>query len=64
MALPHENVTWFATKVELGESGAIKAPETPKRTEQMDRAGLEKYLQENLKNWGDLGTEAMKAFLL
>lgn len=64
VALPHENVTWFATKVELGEAEPVKAPAIPERAEQMDREGLEKYLRKNLKNWGDRGGEAMKAFLL
>jgi GLPGLI family protein len=64
VALPHENVTWFATRLELGEAGPIKAPVVPNRIKQMDRGELEIYLRENVKDWGDLGLEALKAFLL
>ena len=63
VALPHEHVTWFATKVELGER-SVKAPQPPKGLSEMDRDGLEAYLRENLSNWGDLGSEAIEAFSL
>lgn len=64
VALPHEHVTWFATKVELVDKVQIEAPEAHNRAKQMNRRELDAYIRENLKNWGDLGTEAMKAFLL
>lgn len=63
VALPHEHVTWFATKVELGEQ-SIKAPQLPKGLNEMDRDGLEVYLRENLNDWGGLGREAIEAFSL
>lgn len=63
VALPYEHVTWFATKVELVEQGSVKAPEVPKGARETDRDGLEAYLRDNLGGQGDLGTEALKAFL-
>lgn len=63
VALPHEHVTWFATKVELGER-SVKAPQPPKGGREMDREELEVYLRENLSDWGGLGKEAIEAFLL
>lgn len=64
VALPHDNVTWFATKVEVDQPGPIKAPEEPRRAEQVNREGLEAYLEENLEMWGTSSEDATKAFLL
>src|SRR5690606_30618027 len=64
VALPHEDVNWFATKVELVDKVQIKVPEAHNRAKQMNREELEAYLHENLKNWGDLGTEAINCILV
>lgn len=64
VALPHENVTWFATKVEVDRLDSTKMPVGQKKAEQVSREQLKEYLQKNLKNWGTNGTEALKAFLL
>lgn len=64
VALPHENVTWFATKVEIDKPGPINAPEEPRRAKEIDRKGLETFLEESMKNRGTYGSDAIKAFLL
>lgn len=64
LALPHENVTWFATKVELGNQQPSSAVQIPRRAKQVSRKELESDLQKGMKNWGEWGTEAIKAFLL
>lgn len=64
VALPHENVTWFATKVEIDKPGPINAPQEPRRAEQVNREGLEAYLKKNLDLWRTPPEEATKAFLL
>lgn len=63
-ALPHENVTWFATKVELTKP-IVKAPtEFPRRAKQVSRKELEESLRKSMKGWGVWGNDALKAFLL
>jgi len=64
LALPHENVTWFATKVELNNQPPNSAVKMPRRAKQVSRKELEADLQKSMKNWGEWGTEAIKAFLL
>lgn len=63
VALPHENVTWFATKVELSKP-VIKSLSIPKKAKPVSRNELTEFLQKNLKNWGSSGLDAVKAFLL
>lgn len=63
-ALPHENVTWFATKVELAKP-VIKAPTVfPRRAKEVSRKELEESLKKSMKGWGEWGNDALKAFLL
>jgi len=64
VALPHENITWFATTVEIDKPGPISAPKMPKRAEEVNREGMEEYLKKNLDLWGTSVEEASKAFLL
>jgi len=63
VALPHENVTWFATKVtdRPVEAKAIAAPTKGKAT---DSAGLIKTLTSALKEYGEYMKTMLKAFLL
>lgn len=63
VALPHENVTWFATKVELVKP-VIKPLSVPRRAKHVNREELQEFLQKNMKNWGSSGIDAVKAFVL
>lgn len=64
LALPHENITWFATKVETTNKLKNTPVQFPKRAKQFTRKEYEEDLQKNMKNWGEWGLDAMKAFLL
>lgn len=63
VALPHENVTWFATKVTdttLPDNALIP----PKKGKQTDNKGLSTTLHGVMKDWGDYAQSYLKAFLL
>lgn len=63
VALPHENTTWFATKVEdKPVPGADIAP--PKKGKAVDRTGLQSTVQSSLKNWGSYADRILKALML
>lgn len=64
LALPHENVTWFATKVDLGNQPPATVVKIPKKAKQVTRKMFEADLQKSMKNWGEWGIDALKAFLL
>jgi len=63
VALPHEHVSWFATKVE-----AITVPDTqlapPAKGKKTDNAALVQLVQKSLKDWGKEGRRYMQAALL
>ncbi len=63
VALPHENITWFATKVTEGNipQNDIAAPKKGKATNEKD---LWKILQDASKNWGRVGQLYLKGFML
>lgn len=63
VALPHENVTWFATKVTdvTIPENTIKAPVKGKP---VNNKQLRTTLEAALKDWGDYAKSAFKAFLL
>lgn len=63
VALPHENVTWFATKVTDAPvaAGVMAAPKKGKPT---DSKGLMEKLQSALQDWGEYAQASLKAFLL
>lgn len=63
VALPHENVTWFATKV-TDLLANQKSPVPPTKGKPTDNKGLAKILQGALKDWGDYAQMALKAFSL
>jgi len=63
VALPHENITWFATKV-TDLLANQKAPAPPTKGKPIDNKGLAKTLQAALKDWGDYAQSALKAFSL
>ncbi len=63
VALPHENITWFATKVTdiLATPKPIAPPTKGKPT---DNKGLSKTLHAALKDWGKYAQTDLKAFSL
>lgn len=63
VALPHENITWFATKV-TDTPVAANTLIPPKKGKSTDMKGLVTTLQDALKRWGDYAQYALKAFLL
>ncbi|WP_183576298.1 GLPGLI family protein [Mucilaginibacter sp. X5P1] len=63
VALPHENVTWFATKVN-DMSIEDKALTPPKKGKPVTNQTFQTTLQPVMKNWGDYKQIYLKAFLL
>lgn len=63
VALPHENITWFAKTVtdKPVPAAELKAPAKGKAT---DYKGLKKIIDDALKGWGDYARSALKAFSL
>ncbi|HTD40064.1 MAG TPA: hypothetical protein VK671_05550, partial [Mucilaginibacter sp.] len=63
VALPHENITWFATKVTEGniQQNAIAPPRKGKVIADKD---LLKTLQDASQNWGRVGKMYVKGFIL
>src|SRR5690606_18664546 len=53
LALPHENITWFATNVETTNQLKKTSVQYPKRAKQFTRKKYEEDLQKNMKNWGE-----------
>lgn len=63
VALPHESITWFATKVtDTPVAATVLIP--PKKGKPTDMKGLVATLQGALKRWGDYAQSALKVFLL
>jgi GLPGLI family protein len=63
VALPHENVSWFATKVNETEipQNEITPPKKGKAT---DEKGLWKTLQDASESWGRIGKMYLEGFML
>ena len=63
VALPHENITWFAKIVHDKPlpAGTIMPPKKGKAT---NSDGLITTLKNALKNWGEYGQSQLKAYLL
>jgi GLPGLI family protein len=63
VSLPHEHVSWFATKVEaISISDAqVTAPAKGKKT---NNTGLLQTVQHSLKDWGKQGQQFMRALML
>jgi GLPGLI family protein len=63
VALPHQHVTWFATKVE-----AIPVADTqltpPVKGKKTDNAGLRETVGNALKDWGKYGQRFLQAIFL
>ncbi|MCX2573494.1 GLPGLI family protein [Pedobacter sandarakinus] len=63
LALPHENVTWFATKVtETAVPDKDLLP--PTKGKPTDNKGLKAILLSAMKNWGEYAHPIFKAFSL
>jgi len=63
VALPHENVTWFATKVnEVTVDPKNLTP--PAKGKPVNNKQLRTTLQAALKDWGEYAKESFKALLL
>ena len=63
VALPHENVTWFATKV-TDMTIDDKALTPPKKGTPVNNQSLKTTLQPVIQNWGNSAQIWLKAFLL
>ena len=63
VSLPHQHVSWFATKVE-----AIAIPDTqvapPAKGKKVDNTTLQSAVRPSLKDWGKTGQQFMEAILL
>ncbi len=63
VALPHENISWFATKVnEIAVDPKNLNP--PTKGKPVNNKQLRATLQAALKDWGDYAKESFKALLL
>jgi len=63
VALPYENTTYFATKVDDRPVSA-KELEAPKKGRAVNYQELRTHLEASLKNWGDYAQSILKAMLL
>ncbi|WP_419800545.1 GLPGLI family protein [Mucilaginibacter sp.] len=63
VALPHENITWFATKVNEVTIDP-KNLNPPTKGKPVNNKQLRTTLQAALKDWGDYAKESFKALLL
>lgn len=65
VALPYENVTWFATKIEINYPKAEEVSlKLPQKKKPITRKEYQSVLKKITKNWGDNKAEALKASLL
>ena len=63
LALPHENMTWFATKV-TDRAVTPKELYIPVKGKPVDNKGLMNVLGKAFKNWGSEAQSNLKAFTL
>jgi hypothetical protein len=63
LAMPHENVTWFATKVTESYPDA-KALTPPKKGKIVNFKQLVETLHSAMKDWGTYANASLKAFSL
>lgn len=63
LAIPHENVTWFATKV-TDMVVDEKSITPPKKGKPVNQTELKTTLQGVMKDWGKYAGQSLKAFLL
>lgn len=63
LALPHENTTWFATKVNDVPVSSAKII-APKKGKKMNKEELLRTLKASLDDWGDYAQDILKAMML
>lgn len=63
VALPHENITWFATSV-ADKPVPANTITPPKKGKPTDYKSLVTTIQGAMKNWGNYAQASLKAFLL
>ena len=63
VALPHDNITWFATKV-TDTTLPPNVVTAPKKGKPVDNAGYKETLHKATKDWGQWGQTYIKGFLL
>jgi GLPGLI family protein len=63
LALPHENVTWFATAI-TEQTVENKALQPPKKGKPVNNKQLRETLNAAMKDWGNYAQAALKAFSL
>ena len=63
VAIPHEHITWFATKVMVKPYPEQNFP-IPKRGKKVSNAALKETMQSSLKDWGKYGVRYIKAAML
>ncbi|RZL14224.1 MAG: GLPGLI family protein [Pedobacter sp.] len=63
VALPHENITWFAKTV-TDKSIPVTELKVPAKGKPMDYKTLKTTINSALKDWGDYAQAAIKAFML
>ncbi|TDQ09295.1 GLPGLI family protein [Pedobacter metabolipauper] len=63
VALPHENVTWFA-KMVTDRSLTANELKVPAKGKATDNKGLRATINSALKDWGEYAQSALKTFLL
>jgi GLPGLI family protein len=63
LAIPHENLSWFAVKV-IDEPINVNDIEPPKKGKQLNNKQMYDKLKSVMKNWGKEGTYYLKMFLL
>jgi GLPGLI family protein len=63
VALPHENITWFATKVTEGNISQNDLI-APKKGKVITEKDLKKTLQNAMENWGPWAPMYLKGFML
>ncbi|SJN18479.1 hypothetical protein FM107_01375 [Sphingobacterium sp. JB170] len=62
VALPHENVSWFATKVTPMNIQKVPQQQVERKKKPITKSEFQKLLKERTENWGTYQTEAQKAF--
>jgi len=65
LAMPHDHVTWFATKVDDVMVPTTKiVPPNPKKGKKLNNAQLLETLKASMKDWGDYAQDIFKAMML
>lgn len=64
IAIPHEHVTWFATKLYAASTVKGSDFKIPVKGVKTTNKGLEQNLRSNLKSWGKYGERYIKAAML